>query len=107
MTISYDGRSSVMKHLIEAAQTNPQALEKLRSERDRLKGRLDTLRQQIALSENNLGFFAKSKNADAMIQGFRQKMEKQKEEANSLQSLINTIGKAINDVVNAKDDKKN
>lgn len=96
-----------MKHLIEAAQTNPQALEKLRNERDRLKGRLDTLRQQIALSENNLGFFAKSKNADAMIQGFRQKMEKQKEEANSLQSLINTIGKAINDVVNAKDDKKN
>ena len=96
-----------MKHLIEAAQTNPQALDKLRNERDRLKGRLDTLRQQIALSENNLGFFAKSKNADAMIQGFRQKMEKQKEEANSLQSLINSIGKAINDVVNAKDDKKN
>ena len=96
-----------MKHLIEAAQTNPQALDKLRNERDRLKGRLDTLRQQIALSENNLGFFAKSKTADAMIQGFRQKMEKQKEEANSLQSLINSIGKAINDVVNAKDDKKN
>ncbi len=96
-----------MKHLIEAAQTNPQALEKLRNERDRLKGRLDTLRQQIALSENNLGFFAKSKNADAMIESFRQKMEKQKEEANSLQSLINNIGRAINEAANAKGDKKN
>ena len=95
-----------MKHLIEAAQTNPQALEKLRNERDRLKGRLDTLNQQIALSENNLGFFAKSKNADAMIQSFRQKMEKQKEEAKSLQSLITNIGKAINEAA-SKSDKKN
>jgi hypothetical protein len=95
-----------MKHLIEAAQTNPQALDKLRNERDRLKSRLDTLRQQIALSENNLGFFAKSKNADAMIESFRKKMEKQKEEANSLQSLITNIGKAINEAA-AKSDKKN
>ena len=94
-----------MKHLIEAAQTNPQALDKLRNERDRLKARLDTLRQQIALSENNLGFFAKSKNADAMIESFRQKMEKQKEEANTLQSLINNIGKAINEAATAKGDK--
>ena len=96
-----------MKHLIEAAQTNPQALEKLRNERERMKGRLDTLNQQIALSENNLGFFAKSKNADAMIQSFRLKMEKQKEEAKSLQSIITTIGKAINEIVSSKGDKKN
>ena len=96
-----------MKHLIEAAQCNPQALDKLRNERDRLKGRLDTLRQQIALSENNLGFFAKSKNADAMIESFRQKMEKQKEEANTLQTLITNIGRAINEAATAKGDKKN
>ncbi len=96
-----------MKHLLEAAQTNPQALEKLRNERERMKGRLETLNQQIALSENNLGFFAKSKNADAMVQSFRQKMEKQKEEAKSLQSLITTIGKAINEIVSSKGDKKN
>jgi hypothetical protein len=34
-------------------------------------------------------------------------MEKQKEEAKSLQSLITTIGKAINEIVSSKGDKKN
>ena len=96
-----------IKHLIESAEANPQALEKLRNERDRLKSRLDGLRQQIALSENNLGFFAKSKNADAMIESFRRKMEKQKSEADVLQKTINTIGNAINEVLSKKGDKKN
>lgn len=93
-----------IKHLIESAEANPQALEKLRNERDRLKSRLDGLRQQIALSENNLGFFAKSKNADAMIESFRRKMEKQKSEADVLQKTINTIGNAINEVLSKKGD---
>ncbi|MCR5455325.1 MAG: DUF349 domain-containing protein [Bacteroidales bacterium] len=96
-----------IKHLIEAAEANPQALDKLRNERDRLKSRLDGLRQQIALSENNLGFFAKSKSADAMIESFRRKMEKSKSEADALQKMINNIGNAINDVLSKRGDKKN
>lgn len=96
-----------IKHLIEAADATPQALEKLRAERERLKSRLDTLRQQIALSENNLGFFAKSKNADAMIENFRRKMEKSKNEADTLQKTINTITSAINETMAKKGDKKN
>ncbi len=98
-----------VKHMIEAAQNNPQALEKLRNERDRLKGRIDTLRQQIALSENNLGFFAKSKNADAMIESFRRKMEKSKKEADTLQSLVSAINRALSDMPapTKKGDRKN
>jgi hypothetical protein len=50
---------------------------------------------------------AKSKNADAMIESFRRKMEKQKSEADVLQKTINTIGNAINEVLSKKGDKKN
>ena len=40
---------------------------RLRSERERLYNKVRQMEQDIALLENNIGFFAKSKNADAMI----------------------------------------
>ncbi len=87
-----------VKNLIETMKGNPQAFEKLRAERERLKNRLDTLTQQISLSENNLGFFAQSKAAYNMIEGFKKKMEKSKNEAEALQKLISMLNKAINEL---------
>ncbi len=87
-----------VKNLIETMKGNPQAFEKLRAERERLKNRLDTLNQQIQLSENNLGFFAQSKAAYNMIEGFKKKMEKSKNEAEALQKLISMLSKAINEL---------
>ena len=40
---------------------------RLRTERDRLYNKVRQLEQDIALLENNIGFFSKSKNAEAMI----------------------------------------
>ncbi|MCQ2250926.1 MAG: DUF349 domain-containing protein [Bacteroidales bacterium] len=87
-----------VKNLIDTMKGNPQAFEKLRAERERLKNRLDTLTQQISLSENNLGFFAQSKAAYNMIEGFKKKMEKSKNEAEALQKLISMLNKAINEL---------
>jgi len=94
-----------VKNLIETMKGNSQAFEKLRAERERLKNRLDTLNQQISLSENNLGFFAQSKAAYNMIEGFKKKMEKSKNEAEALQKLISMLNKAINELPK-KGDKK-
>lgn len=94
-----------VKNLIETLKGNPQAYEKLRAEKERLKNRLDTLRQQLTLSENNLGFFAQSKAAYNMIEGFRKKMEKSRNEADALQKLITMLNKAINELPK-KGDKK-
>ncbi|MDE5637340.1 MAG: DUF349 domain-containing protein, partial [Alistipes sp.] len=49
---------------------------RLRSERERLYNKVRQLEQDIALLENNIGFFSKSKNAEAMIASVRDKIEK-------------------------------
>lgn len=53
---------------------------RLRSERERLYNKVKQMEQDIALLENNIGFFAKSKNADAMIADVREKIERAKRE---------------------------
>ena len=53
---------------------------RLRSERERLYNKVRQLEQEIALLENNIGFFAKSKNAEALVADVRQKIERAKAE---------------------------
>lgn len=94
-----------VKNLIDSVKNNPQAYEKLRAEKERIKNRLESLRQQLILSENNLGFFAKSKNADNMIEGFKKKLEKSKSEVAALNNLVSMLNKAMNEIAR-KDGKK-
>jgi hypothetical protein len=49
-------------------------------ERDRLYNRVKQLESEIALLENNIGFFANSKNAESMIADVQRKIDKAKEE---------------------------
>lgn len=46
------------------------------------------MEQDIALLENNIGFFARSKNADALVADVKAKIERQKEE---LQATIEKV----------------
>ena len=49
---------------------------RLRSERERLYNKVRQLEQEIALLENNIGFFAKSKNAEALVADVRVKIDR-------------------------------
>ena len=53
---------------------------RLHSERERLYNRVRQLEQEIALLENNIGFFSNSKNAEALVAGVRDKIRKVREE---------------------------
>ena len=53
---------------------------RLRSERERLYNKVRQLEQEIGLLENNIGFFAKSKNAEALVADVRAKIERAREE---------------------------
>lgn len=64
---------------------------KLRSERERLYNKVRQLEQDIALLENNIGFFAKSKNADALIADVQSKIERTKEEMAKAISRVKLI----------------
>ena len=61
---------------------------RLRSERERLYNKVRQMEQDIALLENNIGFFSKSKNADAMIADIKEKIAKAKRE---LQDTIEKV----------------
>lgn len=49
---------------------------RLHSERERLYNKVRQMEQEIALLENNIGFFAKSKNADALVADVRAKIDR-------------------------------
>ncbi len=53
---------------------------RLKNERERLYNKVRQMEQDIALLENNIGFFSKSKNADAMVADIREKIAKAKQE---------------------------
>ena len=61
---------------------------RLLSERERLYNKVRQMEQDIALLENNIGFFSKSKNADAMVADIKEKIVKAKRE---LQDTIEKV----------------
>lgn len=79
------------KSKVEGAQGNPRQENKMRVERDKLFNKLRQVESDIALWENNIGFFAKTKNAEAMIQEVERKIAKAKEEITILEEKIKLI----------------
>ncbi|MEG0518547.1 MAG: DUF349 domain-containing protein [Bacteroidales bacterium] len=65
----------------------------LRFERDKLIQKFRKMEIDIATLENNMGFFAKSKNADMMMADIRKKIEIAKEELVQIEEKIKLIDK--------------
>ena len=63
----------------------------LRSERERLYNKVRQMEQDIALLENNIGFFSKSKNAESLIADVREKIERSKRDMAELIEKIRLI----------------
>ncbi len=63
----------------------------LRSEREKLFNKVRQMEQDIALLENNIGFFSKSKNAEALIADVREKIERAKRDMAQLIEKIQLI----------------
>jgi len=66
----------------------PNAKTKMSTEIEKLRNNLTTINDEIILWENNMGFFAKSKNAESMINDFNKKIEKSKKEAEDIKKNI-------------------
>ncbi len=64
---------------------------KLRNERDRLYNKVKQLESDIATLENNIGFFAHSKGAEALIRDVQNKIDKAKAEMAETIEKINLI----------------
>ena len=64
------------------------AKDPVRSERDKLVQEFLKKEQEIATWSNNIGFFAKSKNADALIADLNKQIDAAKEELAALEAKI-------------------
>ncbi|MDR2890899.1 MAG: DUF349 domain-containing protein [Alistipes sp.] len=64
---------------------------RLRSERERLFNKVKQLEGDIATLENNIGFFGRSKNAEAMIAGVREKIARTRGEMAEIIEKIKLI----------------
>jgi hypothetical protein len=53
--------------------------------------RLEKLKTNIVLWENNIGFFARSKNAESMIKDFELKIQQAKDSVKDLENQLNML----------------
>ena len=79
------------KSKLENISSKPKSGNKLRFERDKYLNKLKQIEADIIVWENNIGFFAKSKNADTMISEVQRKIEQGKEEIKMLEEKIHMI----------------
>ena len=70
---------------------------RLRSERERLYNKVRQLEQEIALLENNIGFFAKSKNAEALVADVRAKIDRARGEMAAAIEKVKLIDRQAQD----------
>jgi hypothetical protein len=81
------------KSRIEDIQQTGKADRFIRSEREKLIQELRQLEADVALWENNIGFFAKSKNAEALTAEVNRKIAAAKEEIYTIEGKIKLIDK--------------
>lgn len=63
----------------------------IRNERDKLSSKIEYIKSDIALWENNIGFFTKSKNAQSMIDEVNLKITRAKKDIETLKNQISIL----------------
>lgn len=79
------------KTKLEEYLDKPNGMQRIRQEREKLIIRLKQLESDIVLWENNIGFFARSRNAETMIRDVEAKIESSKKSIEMLNRKINMI----------------
>jgi hypothetical protein len=81
---------------VKSMSNAPRAEMKLNFERDKLANRLQQLRNDIGVWENNIGFFKQSAEAEDTIQGFHEKIEAARERIRVLEEKIRILDRMEN-----------
>jgi hypothetical protein len=88
-----DGKRNLLKfkNKLNNMRQKPKADVKMNQERERFMSRLQQLRNDIVLWENNIGFFTSSKNAESMIEEVQNKINNAKDTIILLEQKIEMI----------------
>jgi hypothetical protein len=79
------------KSKIELLKNDPDADWKLGKERTHINNKIKKLKEDIAVWENNIGFFSGSKQSDILKKEFESKIEKAKKEVESFEARLKLL----------------
>ena len=79
------------KEMMEVMKDDPEGGDKVRREKTNLTNRIQKLRDEIAVLENNIGFFSNSKNSELMRAEYEKKINKAKNDLKVLEAKLKII----------------
>jgi Domain of Unknown Function (DUF349). len=89
--IDNENKIAKFRRHIKEVQSSSRGDKAVKTERDKLVLKFRQIEQEIALLENNIGFFAKSKKAESIIKEIEAKIAAAKEELSHIEEKIKLI----------------
>jgi predicted RNase H-like nuclease (RuvC/YqgF family) len=88
-----EGNKSIQKfrNKLENWKNEGQFNDRIVHERNKIIGKLRQLENDITLWENNIGFFTKSKNSEALVNDFKNKIKNGKHNIELLNKKLDVI----------------
>ncbi|MFN5494563.1 MAG: DUF349 domain-containing protein [Bacteroidota bacterium] len=86
-----DNQRSLFTMKYQSMKNDSRGTEKLADEKQKIRDRIGRLNQEILQAENNMGFFAKSANAESILKDARTKVENTKREIQKLKEQLKII----------------
>jgi hypothetical protein len=83
-----DISTNEFREMMESLKDDPESRDKVRRERVTLQNKIQKLRDEISVLENNIGFFSNSKNSELMKAEYEKKINKAKEDLKVLENKL-------------------
>ncbi|MBU1370630.1 MAG: DUF349 domain-containing protein [Bacteroidetes bacterium] len=83
--------ASEYRGMVENMKDDPDSRDRIRRERSALSGKVSKLREEINLWENNIGFFAQSKQAEIMKAEYEKKISRAKNDLKILETKLKVL----------------
>ena len=79
------------KEMVEGLKEGPDSNDRVRREKNSLSGKIQRLRDEIAVLENNIGFFSNSKQSELMKTEYEKKIKKAKSDLKLLETKMKIL----------------
>ncbi|MBR4390968.1 MAG: DUF349 domain-containing protein [Bacteroidales bacterium] len=79
------------REMVEGMKDDPESGDRMRREKTNLSNRIQKLRDEIAVLENNIGFFSNSKNSELMKAEYEKKINKAKNDLKVLEAKLKIV----------------
>ena len=83
-----EASTNEFREMMESWKDDPNAGDRVRKEGSKLQLRIQKLREEIAVLENNIGFFSNSKNSELMRAEYEKKIKQAKEDLKVLEEKL-------------------